>query len=71
VKGIDIGVEAELVMDLGLSSILDLTHKETNYQAYIFSHQERHDIEFFFFFNDKYQAKEVPALSPIVTKHCK
>jgi hypothetical protein len=48
VKGIDIGAKAELVMELGLRLILDLTHKETIYQAYIFSHQEIHDIEYFF-----------------------
>ncbi|CAO3689641.1 unnamed protein product [Rhizopus stolonifer] len=35
VKGIDIGAESKLVMDLDLSSILDLTHEENNYQAYI------------------------------------
>lgn len=39
VQGVHISAEAKLVMDLGLSSILDLTHEENAYQKYIFSVQ--------------------------------
>ncbi|KAI7878371.1 uncharacterized protein EV154DRAFT_525036 [Mucor mucedo] len=55
VKGVNIGSEAKLVMDLGLSSILDLTHEKDAYQKYIFSDQEWKQLEDYF--NKKYKFK--------------
>lgn len=55
VKGVNIGAEAKLVMDLGLSSILDLTHEKDVYQKYIFSDQEWKQLEDSF--NKKYRFK--------------
>lgn len=65
VKGVNIGAEAKLVMDLGLSSILDLTHEEDVYQKYIFSDQEWKQLEDYF--NKKYKFKITATIPKNVT----
>ncbi|KAI8078131.1 uncharacterized protein B0P05DRAFT_542627 [Gilbertella persicaria] len=64
VKGVDVGTQAKLVMELGLSSILDLTHNEDAYQKYIFSNQEWKQLEDYF--NKKYKLKTTTTIPKTV-----
>lgn len=64
VKRVNIGAEAKLVMDLGLSSILDL-HEEDVYQKRIFSDQEWKQLEDYF--NKKYKFKITATIPKNVT----
>lgn len=52
-KGTDVSAAAKIVMNLGLSSILDFTREEDVYQRCIFSNQEWKLLEDYF--NKKYK----------------
>ncbi|KAI9274097.1 hypothetical protein EDC94DRAFT_644372 [Helicostylum pulchrum] len=56
IKGYDMSAESKFVMDMGLSSTLDLTNKLDNYQSYLFSEKEFECLYEYFY--SKYKSRK-------------
>ncbi|CAO3657260.1 unnamed protein product [Mucor hiemalis] len=63
----DITPVQKFVMEVGLSSILDLSHPEDNHQGYLFSKEELKDLNDYFY--RRYKLEDTPKIPSVVVTH--